>query len=142
MEPTGLLVPWDNDSWGLQGCQGDMMNKECHLDENSGPHSHGTVQSRAEPAMNAILPFFEVFPKFSVTQSGTLWKWNFTEELVVAWTYLIALLKHRVQLYTYARRLVPHRKGQTQTLNGKQGSTIVETGNCLFKTWPGFWTST
>lgn len=120
--------PWDNDSWGLQGCQGDMMNKECHLDENSGPHSTWDSPKQSWTSHECYSSFFEVFPKFLRDPKWNLWKWNFTEELVVAWTYLIGFWNMSSALHLCKETCATTEKGKLRHWTGKQGSTIVETG--------------
>lgn len=140
---SGLLAPWDNDSWGLQGSQGDMMNKECHLDENSGPHSTWDSPKQSWTSHECYSSFFwslskiPPWPKVELVEMKLHWRTCGCLNL------LNRLLKHRVQLYTYARRLVPPKKrANSDTDRASRAQLLWRLGTCLFKTWPGFWTST
>lgn len=98
---SGLLALWDNDSWGLQGCQGDKMNKECHLNENSGPHSTWDSPKQSWTSPECYSSFFwslskiPPWPKVELVEMKLHWRTCGCLNL------LNRLLKHRVQLCNY-----------------------------------------
>lgn len=84
-----------------------------------------------------------VFPKFLSARKWNSWKRNFTEDFAIAGTSFIGFWNTEHSFTLYTRRLVaPKKRVNSNTLLASRAQLLLRLGSCLFKTWPGFWTST